>query len=132
MTYQSVATKSKIRHGSQIITWRAKMSILTQELISWYLRASHLRIWSTRPGRLWAGLGQVRARRRVSMVMVRVMVMVGLARADWAQDVLAPAPGYTESVFVSVVTLRVSGLSMSRNKQCLLNTFDLWFVSVSN
>ena len=98
------------------------MSILTQELISWYLRASHLRIWSTRPGRQWAGLGQVRARRRMSMVMVRVMVMVGLARADWPQDVLAPAPGYTESVFVSVVTLRVSGLSMSRNKQCLLKT----------
>ena len=66
------------------------------------------------------GLGQVRARRRVSRV--RVMVMVRQVRADWAQDVLAPAPGYTESVFVSVVTLRVSGLSMSRNKQCLLKT----------
>ena len=64
------------------------MSILTQELIYWYLRASHLRIWSTRPGRLWVGLGQVRARRRVSMV--RVMVMVGQVRGDWAQDVLAP------------------------------------------
>ena len=64
--------------------------------------------------------------------MERDMVMVGLARADWAQDVLAPAPGYTESVFVSVVTLRVSGLSMSRNKQCLLSTSDLWFVSMSN
>ena len=48
------------------------------------------------------------------------MVMVGQVRGDWPQDVLAPAPGYTESVFVSVVTLRVSGLSMSRNKHCLL------------
>ena len=82
------------------------MSILTQELISWYhsnsvqdfsvrngylgryLRPIHLSIWSTRPGRQLAGLGQVMAKRRVSMV--RVMVMVRQVRGDWTQDVLAP------------------------------------------
>ena len=58
------------------------MSILKQELISWYIFVSSLSIWSTRPGRLWAGLGHARARARVRVSMVRVMVMVRLAGGD--------------------------------------------------
>ena len=59
------------------------MSILKQELISSYIFVSYLSIWSTRPGRLWAGLGQARARARVIKGrIVRVMVMVRLAGGD--------------------------------------------------